>query len=127
MRVTDAAESAELHQRFMNLSGPTDVLSFPPEEMEHASEDGAMPRALGDVVIAWPVACAQSTRWGSGNTAFEAEIVDLALHGLAHLLGHDHGTRSEARAMYRLERRLTRAAGLGTPQRPYAPGTGAAR
>lgn len=110
IRITDDAEVAQLHEAFMGLPGPTDVLSFPAEDDESS---------LGDLVIGWPFAVRQSAPRGAGPRAWEAEVVDLALHGLAHLLGHDHRTRGQARAMLRLERRLARRAAMPPPVRPY--------
>lgn len=112
LRITDDAEIAQLHASFMDRSGPTDVLSFP-------SEPGD-PQSLGDVVIAWPYAVRQSSWRGVGLPAWQAEMLDLAVHGLAHLLGHDHGTRPQARLMLRLERRLARRAQMPPPLRPYS-------
>ncbi len=112
VRITSDDEVEQLHQAFMGLPGPTDVLSFPAEADDEDS--------LGDLVIGWPFAVRQSAPRGTGPSAWEAEVVDLALHGLAHLLGHDHGTRPQARMMLRLERRLARRAAMPVPQRPYA-------
>ncbi len=117
LRLTDDDEVAELHARFMDLQGPTDVLSFPAGDDPELGEIG---HSLGDVVIGWPFAIRQSAARGVGPAAWQAEVIDLALHGLAHLLGHDHRTRPQARAMLRLERRLARRAAMPAPQRPYA-------
>lgn len=111
VRITDDDEVAQLHVAFMGLPGPTDVLSFPSEDDE---------ASLGDLVIGWPFAVRQSAHRGTGPAAWEAEVVDLSLHGLAHLLGHDHRTRPQAREMLRLERRLARRAAMQPPWRPYA-------
>ena len=116
VRITDDDEVSELHLSFMGLPGPTDVLSFPADDDPLAPGEGT---SLGDIVIGWPFAVRQSAPRGSGPQAWELEVVDLALHGLAHLLGHDHGTRPQARAMLHLERRLARRAGMPRPQRPY--------
>ncbi len=115
--LTDDAEIAELHERFMDLQGPTDVLSFPAEVGPDGEPRG---ESLGDLVIGWPFAVRQSAARGVGPAAWQDEVIDLALHGLAHLLGHDHRTRPQARAMLRLERRLARRAAMPVPQRPYA-------
>jgi probable rRNA maturation factor len=112
LRITDDDEVAQLHETFMGLPGPTDVLSFPAEADE---------TSLGDLVIGWSFAVRQSAWRGPGPQAWQAEIIDLALHGLAHLLGHDHGTRQEAREMLRLERKLARRVAMPAPLRPYAP------
>ncbi|MGH1340553.1 MAG: rRNA maturation RNase YbeY [Nannocystales bacterium] len=115
LRITTDEEVAELHEEFMGLPGPTDVMSFPAD-----SEIDWDTGSLGDVVIGWPFAVRQSASRGQGPGAWEAELIDLSLHGLAHLLGHDHGSRYEARSMLRFERRLARRAAMPPPQRPYA-------
>ena len=115
IRIATDEEVAQLHQEFMGLPGPTDVLSFPAD-----SEIDWDSGSLGDVVIGWAFAVRQSAPRGPGPAAWEAELVDLSLHGLAHLLGHDHGTRHEARAMLRFEKKLARRAAMPEPQRPYA-------
>lgn len=119
VRIATDEEVAELHLEFMGLAGPTDVLSFPAGS-EDDSEIDWKTGSLGDVVIGWPFAVRQSAPRGHGPAAWEAELVDLSLHGLAHLLGHDHGSRHEARVMLRFERRLSRRAAVPPPQRPYA-------
>lgn len=111
LRITDDDEVARLHESFMGLPGPTDVLSFP-SELDETS--------LGDLVIGWGFTVRQSAWRGPGPLAWQAEVIDLALHGLAHLLGHDHATRQDAREMLRLERKLARRAAMPAPQRPYA-------
>lgn len=115
IRIATDEEVAQLHQEFMGLPGPTDVMSFPAD-----SEIDWKTGSLGDVVIGWTFAVRQSAPRGPGPAAWEAELVDLSLHGLAHLLGHDHGSRHEARAMLRFEERLARRAAMPPPQRPYA-------
>ena len=94
--VTDAAIRA-LNRQHRRTDAPTDVLSFPSDE----------PRFLGDIVIAAGVARRQARRAGHG---FGVEARVLALHGLLHLLGHDHET--DQGQMERLEARLRRRAGL---------------
>jgi len=111
VRITDDEEVARLHDDFMGLPGPTDVLSFPSEDDDEVS--------LGDLVIGWPFAVRQSAARGTGPAAWQDEVIDLCLHGLAHLLGHDHATRPQARAMLRFERRLARRAAMPSPERPY--------
>jgi probable rRNA maturation factor len=106
VRIVDDAEMAKLHREHMGLAGPTDVLSFPvPDDLD----------LLGDVVIDWDAALRQA----AGRSVLD-ELTDLGVHGLAHLLGHDHETgRAGARAMLRVEQRACRAAGLPPPRRPY--------
>ena len=83
------AEIAELHERYMQEPGPTDVLTFPLDE-DDVTEQGL--RMLGDVVIAPAVAAANNP----GDPAAELRL--LVVHGVLHILGYDHeqdGERSE--------------------------------
>ncbi len=72
-------EIAGLHERFMDEPGPTDVLSFPLDDVDEANV-----RLLGDVVVA-PAEAAQNN-----PTDPEAELRLLLVHGILHLLGYDH-------------------------------------
>jgi probable rRNA maturation factor len=88
-------EMAELHERFTGEAGPTDVLSFPLDEDE--GEDGV--RLVGDVVIAPAVAAANNP----DDPAAELRL--LMVHGVLHLLGHDHvGDEDKAEMWARQER-----------------------
>ena len=82
-------EMAELHERFMGEPGPTDVLSF---RMDEEATAGAT-RLLGDVVIA-PAVAAQS------NPDIQAEVRLLLVHGILHLLGHDHENEGDKSKMW---------------------------
>ena len=79
------AEIADLHVRYMNIAGPTDVISFP--------GDGPY---LGDIAVSYETAAEQSTDVGH---AVQREIAYLALHGLLHLLGYDDLTPSDRECM----------------------------
>jgi probable rRNA maturation factor len=95
--VTDE-EMAELHERYLGLPGPTDVLSFPLDE-DDRDEDGV--RLLGDVVVAPSVAARDAPEDPA------AELRLLVVHGILHLLGHDH-LRDEDRArMWARQQRYT--------------------
>jgi probable rRNA maturation factor len=94
-------EMSHLHARFMGEEGPTDVLSFPLGE-EDRDEDGL--RMLGDVVIAPTVAHRQNP------TDPSAEVRLLLVHGILHLLGHDHDRDDDRAAMWAIQERYT-----GTP------------
>ena len=96
--VSDAAIRA-LNRRHRRTDAPTDVLSFP------AGERGL----LGDIVIAEGVARRQARQAGH---SFGAEARVLALHGLLHLLGHDHEHDADGGRMRALEARLRRRGGL---------------
>lgn len=88
-------EIAELHERYLHEAGPTDVLSFPLDD--EAGEDGL--RQLGDVVIAPAIAA----RNNPDHPAAELRL--LLVHGILHLLGHDHmDDRERAEMWVRQER-----------------------
>ena len=95
------AEMAELHVRYMDEAGPTDVLSFPLDDEEH---DGV--RMLGDVVIAPAVAARNNPQDPA------AELRLLLVHGILHILGYDHETAEERASMWALQERYS---GVRTP------------
>ncbi|HEU0122868.1 MAG TPA: rRNA maturation RNase YbeY [Bryobacteraceae bacterium] len=96
--LTSDAELRRLNATFLGHDYPTDVLSFPSEEGEES---------LGDLAISAPRAKAQSEEFGH---PIEIEIEILMLHGVLHLLGHDHET--DKGAMRRLETRWRTKLGL---------------
>jgi probable rRNA maturation factor len=97
------AEIADLHQRYMGEPGPTDVLSFPLDE-DDRDEDGV--RILGDVVIAPAVAA----RNNPSDPAAELRL--LVVHGILHLLGHDHLEEDSRAEMWATQERY---AGVRVP------------
>lgn len=114
IRVVGDAEMGRFHLKYMNERGPTDVLSFPAETVPGTPAED---RPLGDLIIDWMAVVRQAA--SPTPRGWQDEAIALCVHGLAHLLGHDHRERAEARAMFRLERRASRAAGLPTARRPY--------
>ena len=96
-------EMAALNERWRGRSGPTDVLSFSLLEGEGREHRRQL---LGDVVIGVEVAARQARRAGRG---LDDEVARLLVHGVLHLLGHDHERAAQARAMRAEERRLWRA------------------
>ncbi|HSJ50013.1 MAG TPA: rRNA maturation RNase YbeY [Actinomycetota bacterium] len=96
-------EIADLHQRYLGEAGPTDVLSFPLDEDDR---DEAGVRLLGDVVVAPSVASAANPNDPA------AELRLLVVHGILHLLGHDHDDPEERSAMWE---RQERYAGVRVP------------
>ena len=96
-------EIAELNAAWRGKKGPTDVLSFSLFEGEHREYRGKM---LGDVVIGLPTAQRQAR---DRHRSLDDELARLLIHGLLHLVGHDHEVESEARRMRAEERRLRRA------------------
>jgi probable rRNA maturation factor len=103
----DAAAMSELHQRFLDEPGPTDVMSFPMDELRPpAAGEAPEPGILGDVVICPEVAARQAVEVGH---SLAEEMLVLATHGILHLLGFDHGDRAEEREMFNLQRKLVLA------------------
>lgn len=101
--LVDDATIAELNRKYRSKTGPTDVLSFSQIEGEHAPLAGNL---LGDVVISLETAARQAR---AAHRGLDSEVAQLLIHGVAHLIGHDHERDEEARVMQRLERRLRRA------------------
>lgn len=116
----DAEEMAELNATHMGQSGPTDVLSFPldgfpelePEFLDDLSGEETPPLHLGDVVICVEVAERQAPEHCG---SLEAELSLLVIHGVLHILGHDHGEANEALAMQARERHYLDALGMTHP------------
>jgi len=92
----DEAEIEDLHVRFMDEPGPTDVLSFPLDDVD---EDGV--RLLGDVVIAPAVAARNNV----DDPAAELRL--LLVHGILHLLGYDHEVDAEKAEMWARQERYS--------------------
>lgn len=104
VRLVDEEAMATLHERWMDLPGPTDVMSFPMDELTPGRE-GVEPEegVLGDVVICPSVAAAQAA--SVGHTTAE-EVLLLLTHGILHLLGFDHATPEDELEMFELQRTL---------------------
>ena len=98
-RSVDEPEMAELNRDHLGGDGPTDVLAFPVDDPSEVPE--GLPVLLGDVVICPAVATRQATGGG-----LEAELSLLLVHGILHLLGHDHAEPDERSAMQETERRV---------------------
>lgn len=95
----DRATMTTLNRSHMGGDGPTDVLAFPLDEPSVKDQD--RPALLGDVVICPAVAAAQAAE-ATPATPVQAEMDTLVVHGLLHLLGHDHSDDQEAAAMFGL-------------------------
>lgn len=92
-----------LHQEWMGLDGPTDVMSFPMDELRPGTQHDPTEGLLGDIVISTQVA-AEHAAAGGHSTA--DEIALLVTHGLLHLLGYDHHDEDEQHAMFTLQTEL---------------------
>ncbi len=95
----DNKEMEELHIKWMDEPGTTDVLSFP-MDMPEGKNDAV---TLGDIVIDPIVAAGQAKSAGHST---EHEIYILAAHGLLHILGYDHADRDEEKVMFELQERI---------------------
>ncbi len=104
LRLVDEPAMETLHVRWMDLPGPTDVMSFPMDELRPGRE-GAEPEqgVLGDIVLCPSVAAKQAREAGH---ATEEELLLLTTHGILHLLGFDHAEPDEEKEMFELQRQL---------------------
>ena len=97
----DPQEMEELHIKWMDEPGPTDVLSFPMDMPEKRGDIVT----LGDIVIAPAVAAKQALEAGHST---EHEIYILATHGLLHILGYDHADPDEEKVMFALKEKIVK-------------------
>jgi probable rRNA maturation factor len=112
--VGDAA-MRRINREHRGKDATTDVLSFPlyaPFAVPRRPAAGAPEVLLGDIVISLDVAKRQAAAY---DASLEDEIERLLVHGVAHLLGHDHEEAAERTRMRREEKRLARAIGLAWP------------
>ena len=101
--ITNEDRMSELHLEWMDLTGPTDVLSFPMDEVRPGSWSGDIqddPPILGDLVLC-PTIAAEQARTAGHSTDTELEL--LTAHGILHLLGYDHAEPAEEEAMFALQ------------------------
>jgi len=100
--LVDEAAMEQLHVQWMDEPGPTDVLSFPMDELRPGTEDAPTPAGLlGDVVLCPQVAEGQAQT--AGHSTLE-ELLLLTTHGILHLLGFDHAEPEEEREMFGIQR-----------------------
>ncbi len=109
LRITDDAELQALNSAFLGNDAPTDVLSFPLGEVD--PETGRL--YLGDIAISYPQAVQQAQK---GNHALLHELQLLVVHGVLHLLGHDHYAPEEKARMWQAQRAVLDV--LGCPLLP---------
>jgi probable rRNA maturation factor len=102
--LVDVETMTRLHVQWMDEPGPTDVLSFPMDELRPGSEDRAPePGLLGDVVLCPQVARDQAAQAGHST---DDELAVLCAHGILHLLGYDHAEPAQERTMFGLQHEL---------------------
>lgn len=108
LRVATDEAVRELNARWRQTDALTDVLSFPMQEGPEFDFD----QSLGDVVLAWPFVRQEAARLGLDA---RAHALHLIVHGVLHLLGHDHAEAGETARMRGMERRAMRELGLHDP------------
>lgn len=105
--LVDEGAMEALHVQWMDEPGPTDVLSFPMDELRPGTDDMPTPPGLlGDIVLCPQVAETQAV---AAKHSTMDELVMLTTHGLLHLLGFDHAEPDEEREMFGLQRELITA------------------
>lgn len=101
--LVDEGAMEALHVQWMDEPGPTDVLSFPMDELRPGDGKTVMEGVLGDIVICPWVAAQQAA--AAGHSTMQ-EMLLLTIHGILHLLGYDHVTPEQERQMFGLQRQL---------------------
>jgi len=103
--LAEDARLRELNREYLGVDAPTDVLSFPASETD--PETGAP--YLGDILISIPRAGVQARAAGH---PLEAEVQLLVVHGVLHLLGHDHADAPEKARMWAAQAEILKGLGL---------------
>lgn len=105
--VVDVATMSDLHVRWMDLEGPTDVMSFPMDEltpgMGRPDAQPFGPAILGDIILCPEFAAKQAAKAGHD---MGHELVLLTTHGCLHLLGYDHIEPEDEQEMFALQNEL---------------------
>jgi probable rRNA maturation factor len=111
IRLTDDAELQALNRDYRGKNRPTNVLSFPGDNPATPQAAG-QPWLLGDIAIALETTVREAAE--AGRTV-EAHIAHLVVHGVLHLLGHDHLVETDAEVMEALETRVLGILGYADP------------
>jgi len=104
--LTDDSRIQDLNRDYLGIDAPTDVLSFPASETD--PETGA--RYIGDIIISMPYAARSAEKAGH---PVEAEVQLLVVHGVLHLLGHNHAEEEEKTQMWKAQSEILESLGLG--------------
>jgi probable rRNA maturation factor len=104
LKLVDEATIASFNEKWLDTEGPTDVLSFPMDELRPDSDgDPAAEGTLGDILLCPQYAAAQAPTY---KRTPDDEMHLLTIHGILHLLGYDHAEPVEEREMFSLQARL---------------------
>lgn len=112
LHIVEERTIADLHVRWLDLEGPTDVMTFPMDELTPGSGSALGgrpdskqpgPALLGDIVLCPEFAAKQALAAGHG---LDHELALLTVHGCLHLLGYDHATPAEEKEMFALQNEL---------------------
>ncbi len=102
--LADVPTMEKLHIEWMDEPGPTDVLSFPMDELRPGTATHPTPAGLlGDIVLCPEVAAEQAVAAGHST---EEELLLLTTHGMLHLMGYDHAEREDKEEMFGIQREL---------------------
>ena len=102
--LVDEGAMEQLHLQWMDEPGPTDVLSFPMDELRPGTEESMTPAGLlGDIVLCPQVAISQAET--AGHSPLD-EMLLLTTHGILHLLGFDHAEPDEEKEMFGIQREI---------------------
>jgi probable rRNA maturation factor len=100
----DEGPMTDLHIKWMDEPGPTDVLSFPMDELRPGTDRDVSPEGiLGDIVVCPQVATSQAKQ--AGHEPIN-EVLLLVTHGMLHLVGFDHDEAAEEKEMFDLQKSL---------------------
>jgi probable rRNA maturation factor len=103
--ISDDAELQRLNREFLDIDAPTDVLSFPADEIDPESGD----RYLGDIIISYARVSDQAAANGYQQ---EDELRLLIVHGVLHLLGYDHADPNQKKLMWAAQREVLTQLGI---------------
>jgi probable rRNA maturation factor len=114
LKLVEADEGRALNRDFRGRDYATNVLSFPPAEVPGVRPPHGLPRHLGDLVICAPVVLSEAD---AQQKPVRDHFAHLTVHGVLHLLGHDHLEDAEATRMEALETRVLAGLGIADPYR----------
>jgi len=109
--LTNDSKVQKLNRDYLGMDSPTDVLSFPASETDGSEIDPETGSTyIGDIIISMPYATKSSEKAGH---PVEAEVQLLVVHGVLHLLGHDHAKPKEKAKMWKAQAEILETLGLG--------------